>query len=187
MNTLEQQKKIASDNLAQAKEILDGLNIPFCLFLGTALGAYRDHDFCEDDVDDIDIGVRVDYFSRIEEIKKAFEDNGFREHHRFEHPKGIGPEEAFIKEYEGWHSKIDIFFYTLYKGKIAWVFYSDTMQIRTVSDYFADYDKVEFYGVEYNIPSPIESYLKENYGENWKTPIPRRNWVWDKDNKCPIE
>lgn len=187
MYTLEEQKRISSDNLKQAKQVLNDLGIQFCLFLGTALGAYRDHDFCEDDVDDMDLGIHISYFVQADKIKKAFADVGFTGSHEFTHPDGIGPELAFWKEYEGWRSKIDLFFYTPYKEKIAWVFYSEPPQVRTVSDYFQIYDKLEFYGEEYNIPNNIESYLKENYGENWKTPIPRRNWQWDKDNQCPIE
>jgi len=185
------QKEISANNLKEAKGALERLGIPFCLFLGTALGAYRDHDFCPGDIDDIDIAIHKSSYIRFLEIIKAFEDIGFKFEHHFVMPDFIAPELSFTKEVDGHTYKIDIFFITPYKGKMAWRFYTvdfqGNFQTRMVDDFFQNFDKVEFYGEEYSIPGPIEKYLEENYGPNWRTPIHRDNWDWTKDNKLPYE
>lgn len=187
MADLQEQKQISADNLKQAKEALDSLEIPFCLFLGSALGAYRDGDFCPGDVDDIDLGVNIEYFSRKDEIVEKFHEKGFAGGIAFEHPEGIGPEANFSKYYDGFKCKIDIFFLTPVGDKIAWVFYTNPPQVRLVNNYFDKFDKVTFYGTEYNVPGPIEDYLVENYGLEWKTPIHRDNWIWHVHNKAEIQ
>ncbi len=182
-------KEIAAANLVAMKKILDELGIPFCLFLGTALGAYRDKDFCEGDFDDIDIAVHVDHFQHVDRISAKMAALGFTDH-TYTHASGIAPEVAYEKNYsdeEGeWRSKIDIFFIVPLRGKMIWTLYTDPPQNKTVGNYFTSFDSVEFYGTEYNIPYPIENYLEENYGTDWKTPIPRSRWPWDSSNRCPL-
>ncbi len=173
--------------LADAKRALDSVGVPFCLFLGTALGAYRDHDFCPGDVDDIDLGIHIDHFARMDEIKKAMERHGLSEGSHFD--GGVAPERAFVRRHgdeTGDRTKIDLFFLVPKDGKFLWSFYTDPPQARISSNFFTSFDSVEFYGTEYNIPFPIENYLEENYGKDWKTPIPRDRWVWHRDNQTPI-
>jgi hypothetical protein len=181
-------KQIAAANLAQTKAILDSIGVPFFLFLGTALGAYRDQDFCVGDIDDIDIGVRVEHFiPQYAEIKNRMIEAGYEVEHMWNPEDGIAPEVSFIKKYDGWRSKIDIFFVTptIDRENMQWRFYADPIQTRFVSTkYFADFKKVRFYGVDYYVPAPIEEYLEANYGKNWQTPIPRTEWNWETDNKC---
>lgn len=40
--------------------------------------------------------------------------------------------------------------------------------------YFERLDKIQFYGMTFNIPSDVENYLSCLYGDNWK--IPDRKW-----------
>lgn len=184
---------IAAENLKQCKEALYSLGIPFFLFLGTALGAYRDKDFCPGDIDDIDIAIPVEYFSRFDEISEAMRIKSFEQGSSFDmpateqYPYGIAPERAFVKYYDGWKSKIDIFFITPYEDKMSWVFYASPPQIRLVDKhFFSDFEMVEFYGEIYHLPTPVPQYLEANYGPDWETPIHRDNYLWSRDNKCPI-
>ncbi len=176
----------SADALADAKRALDSVGVPFCLFLGTALGAYRDKTFCPGDIDDIDLGIHIDYFPRIGDIRAAMERNSLREGSSFD--GGVAPERAFQRAYSeemNDRTKIDLFFYVPKDGKILWSFYTDPPQTRVSSDFFKTFDTVEFYGMTYNIPSPIEDYLAENYGD-WKTPIPRDRWIWHAHNQTPM-
>ena len=65
MISVKEHKQLASDGLKEVKQILSGFNIPFYLAFGTALGAYRQGDFNEGDIDDIDLFINeVDYKHR---------------------------------------------------------------------------------------------------------------------------
>lgn len=46
--------------------------------------------------------------------------------------------------------------------------------------YFEKLSTIQFYGIEFNIPSDAEKYLEYRYGSNWKIPI--RKWVCYKDD-----
>ncbi len=196
------QALIAADGLRRCKEALDSIGVPFCIMLGTALGAYRDKDFCPGDIDDIDIAIPVEYFPRFAQISEALKQHGFWEGSHFdmppteEHPYGLAPERAFYRPQDGhpdggWKNKIDIFFLTPYDEKnMCWVFYAQPPQVRLIDrKYFTDFANlptIEFFGTHYPMPRDIESYLAANYGENWRTPIHRDFYLWSRDNQCPI-
>lgn len=42
--------------------------------------------------------------------------------------------------------------------------------------YFENLENIDFYDMEFNVPSPLDEYLALTYGENWKKPDP--NWDW---------
>jgi len=46
--------------------------------------------------------------------------------------------------------------------------------------YFENLDSISFYGMTFNIPSPVYDYLSLFYGENWRNPDP--NWAY---SQCP--
>jgi phosphorylcholine metabolism protein LicD len=179
-------KEKSAGILKEAKQILDKLNIPFCLFLGTSLGAYRDKDFCEGDTDDIDIAIDISFFS-LQTICDAMTENGFSIIHTFVAEDLVSPELSFVKD----GVKIDLFFLSPQpEGNLSWRFYlnddPNTYQTKLIDDrFFNQFDSVYFHGELYWVPSPIEDYLAANYGINWRTPIPRDKWVWYKDNQCP--
>lgn len=174
------------ENIKTAKRILDALGIPFSLFLGTALGAWRDGDFCPGDEDDVDLAVHVAHYAQADAIKHAFIDAGFSMH-EYTHADAISPEIAFEKKHDGWHTKVDIFFLTPRADKMVWTFYTaDGVQNRAVaSKYFLNFTHAPLFGELFNIPDLAADYLAANYGPNWETPIHRNNWQWDKDNQCP--
>lgn len=178
--------------LREFKQILDGLEIPFCLFLGTALGAYRDGTYCPGDENDMDLAIDIKYFDRLSSIKRAVKEQGIFEHnHDFINDDKISPEVSFVKRHGrdvGYYSKVDLFFISEIEGKKCWRFYLEDDPNNTLTKYFNKkywdtWDKVTFFGAEYNVPGYIEEYLTDNYGD-WKTPIHRRDWDWKSDNKC---
>jgi len=46
--------------------------------------------------------------------------------------------------------------------------------------YFEQLGTIEFYGMTFYIPSPVEDYLKCHYGNDWKTP--KKGWNSSKDD-----
>lgn len=182
-------KEFAAYNLATAKSILDELKVSFCLFLGTALGAYRDHDFCPGDIDDTDLAVLPTGDLQPERIIAAFEEAGFSLYNFWNPEDGKAREISFYKVKDGHNYKVDLFLLSVVEmDKLSWRFFFnkeateyDTKLIDL--KYFQVLGEVEFYGVDYPVPAPIEDYLKANYGD-WKTPIHRDNWDWKKDNQC---
>lgn len=42
--------------------------------------------------------------------------------------------------------------------------------------YFEKLGTIKFYGMTFNIPSDVENYLKYHYGEDWRTP--KKRWEW---------
>lgn len=187
MTTAEQ----SSQALKEFKEVLDKLEIPFCLFLGTALGAYRDGTYCPGDENDMDLAIDIKYFDRLDDIKREVsKQHKFEHNHDFINTDGISPEVSFIKMYSskaGHYSKIDLFFISEINGKKCWRFYLNDDPQNTIDKYFDkkfwEWEKITFFGEEYNIPGYTEEYLEANYGD-WKTPIHRDNWDWKTDNKC---
>ena len=66
---------------------------------------------------------------------------------------------------------------------IAWLLlYSLDCMVPIVipKHYFEKLSTIQFYGMQFNIPSDTEKYLKYRYGTNWKTPI--KEWVYYKDD-----
>jgi len=46
----------------------------------------------------------------------------------------------------------------------------DRILVSVPKEYFKDLSRIEFYDMEFNVPSPVEDYLEYRYGEDWKTP-----------------
>jgi len=169
--------------LREGADILNELGIPFCLFLGTSLGAYRDGKPCPGDEDDIDLAIDESYYVRIEEIKSVFTSRGWQNVHNFLNKDKISPESSFKKD----GVKLDLFFLSDFDGNKCWRFYLNEKSEECITKFvdkkhFKTYDRASFLGDEYNIPGCIEEYLTTNYGD-WRTPIHRDNWVWYRDNK----
>jgi phosphorylcholine metabolism protein LicD len=40
--------------------------------------------------------------------------------------------------------------------------------------YFERFDRIKFYGMEFVVPSPVEDYLRYQYGKGWK--VPQKHW-----------
>jgi len=162
-------KEAAVENLKDIKEILDSLNIVVWIDGGTALGAYRDKDFCEDDEDDIDLCCTYDNINFKEAIIKLALAKGFELWHNWK------MEIAITRN----GSKIDLFFYKkqgneyfshLYDGDVvhSWCVVPEK--------YYENLEDIEFYGMMFKIPGPIEEYLDFKYGD-WNTKIHRRDYL----------
>jgi len=48
------------------------------------------------------------------------------------------------------------------------------------SKYFKNLSRIEFYGMEFRVPSDTEEYLVYKYGKDWK--IPRKDWIAERDD-----
>jgi len=51
--------------------------------------------------------------------------------------------------------------------------------------FFNNLTKIEFYGMEFNTPSPVDDYLEYRYGEDWRTP--KKDYVHYKDDQAIID
>lgn len=50
--------------------------------------------------------------------------------------------------------------------------------------YFKNLSTINFYGMEFNVPSPVEEYLEFRYGEDWR--IPKKDYVYYRDDGAII-
>lgn len=165
-------RKLSLGILDDTLRAFQKMGIPVWLFLGTALGFYRDFDFCQGDVDDIDLALEKKYFDRVGEIKNNLNLNSFDISIL---PDGKCPEISCKKKYsDGSYTKIDLFFIE----DNCWRFYSQPPQTRKLSKNYLWPGSI--------FPQPIEEYLTENYGD-WKTPIPRDKWLWYRDNMVSFQ
>lgn len=159
------------ERLYEIKEILDKFNIEFWLDYGTLLGAYRDKRPLQWDLCDIDLGVKLsDVGLWKDELNKAFIDKGWERKAYFNVEKEYKFQRMFIKEgshLDIWvhHKKDDFYFNAWYLGHGEYVF-------RLVPEkYYDTLQKIEFCGMQFNMPNEMENYLCLTYGIDWKTPI----------------
>lgn len=193
----------AFKNLLEMKEILEAHDINYWLEAGTCLGAVRDSDFIGHD-QDIDIGILAEDCYDVAEVVSLFGSllsKGFRIHHTFgEITKGY--------EIAVWKRgiKLDIFWFYL-KGDKRWhaawlnggrngesdmiklVFDANLFQgikARKMKEnklqFVTSLPEVEFHGVKFPVPNPVEDYLVARYGDTWQ--VPDKNWDWAKSPKC---
>lgn len=154
-------------NLLCVKEVLDKLKIKFWLTNGTALCAYRDHDWIKWD-DDCDLDVMMeDYHANYEKIKKAFLNKGFIT--RGVKHKTKGKMSLF-------RNKEKIAIRPLYLDK---KFKKNKYRLRKDYKYpkkfYEGNETIEFKGMVFNIPSPIEEFLIYVYGKKWYKPMKSDN------------
>lgn len=176
-------KEQAWKNLIDFKEVLDKLAIPFCLANGTLLGAYREGDFISGDEEDIDLVIPNFFCNQAEKIFSELQKKGFGKPGRF-YVKGR-LEGAGI-----WRgaNRLDINFFHL-KGNEVYEVHINKFPNNPKSymvnvfpkHHFEKFEKLNFKGVDFNIPSDIEHFLELKYGPNWKIPIPRDSWYGGKN------
>lgn len=162
--------------LLEVSAILSFERIPFFLFQGTALGAYRDKGFTPTERD-IDLAVLAENFPQkiaLRSLLRKLFDNGYDVEvftMPFETPRTI----VLFKEFEGKVAKTDIVKLSKWKDKRftatpvrSWIdkpycLVHEASQVET-------YEKVSLFGETWDVPSPIESYLSSEYGSDWNTP-----------------
>ena len=131
----------------------------YVLNAGTALGLYRDHDFIPDDTD-IDVVILTHKESGLD-IRNL---EGFRRYQFFDN-KGL-PVQRCFEDRE--NSVIfDIYFYYIDGDKAISPYTHDL--VIPLSLYQNRQEMDTKYGKFY-FPSPIEDYLKANYGDDWMVP-----------------
>jgi len=141
-----QAKEIADEALNKFMETAESLGIRAFLVLGTCLGFFGIKGYIEDD-DDLDLGVicnPLEFFDLVELLLKQ----GFT--YRESHSHDI----CFVYK--------DIIFVDV------WYFYPGM-----VIPYLKKLEKITYEGKQYNVPSPVEEYLKLQYGD-WVIPCPEK-------------
>ncbi len=62
---------------------------------------------------------------------------------------------------------------------------SSKIFISIPAKYFNELSTIQFYGIKFNIPSPVEEYLEYRYGKDWKTP--KKDYIYYKDDESIID
>ena len=175
-------KQESAQALQDFKEILDQLKVRFFLDGGTALGAYREKDFCEDDQDDIDLTTLGD--DKMLDIVELAGTKGFTAYKAWK-KKGQTTSQIAMKR-NG--VKIDLMFKEIKKKEAWWTVYKrDGVVYKSLNK--KHYKKrgkppqVNFYGETYNLPYDIEEYLFTRYG-NWQTPVHRSKYSCYTSDQC---
>ena len=151
-------RKLSLKDLLFVKSILDKLGIKFFLYQGTCLGAYRDKDFIEYDLD-IDLGIMGEEYLPI--VKKALEEEGFL--------INTGADKTIT-------TKRNVIFNILFFVKegddlVSYVRTGAVVPMWCFPAKFGDLKEIDFKGEKYLILSPTEEYLEWTYGKDWRTPI----------------
>lgn len=159
----------ARKTLLNISGVLDSVKLPFFLMQGTALGAYRDKDFTPTERD-IDIGVLQEDLNRciyslvFEFIHSDFD--VFCLIRPFTQVRTLIVRQGLIKA--------DIVAFARYQGKRFACSPDEPDQV--LNPYaivheallLEKYEQVELFEKQFNVPSPIETYLTREY-DDWKT------------------
>lgn len=137
--------EIQRENLTLLKEFLDSYDINYHLDYGTLLGAIRDNGFIKNDTD-VDLTFDFKSIKKIRNNLRELGKLGFISFRNSE-TKMVGMSLLRKGEY------IDL--YQIYDNKIPFGLKS-----------------ISFLNSNYLVPEFPEEYLEEQYGKNWRTPIP---------------
>jgi len=175
------------ENLELAINILNKHKCKWWLEAGTCLGAIRENNFIGWDPD-IDIGMDGRHVRLWETFKKEFQEAGFSLYKGWEY-KGKKTELSFKRK----GIKLDLFFFYR-KGNFRWhgVFGPDDKgrwgknmifyPVIFSENLFLDLQEIFFRGKRCFVPFPVKQYLRERYGDNWRTPD--RNYKYWQDCKA---
>ena len=165
----------AVKTLLLGKEIFDKLNIHFWLVCGTLLGVMREHDFIAHD-SDIDLGVWDDDSVDHVAIIDAFIQAGFSLAHEYG-GRGNGRQYSF---WSPWGVYFDIYFVAK-EQDFCWlsVWVNGTLR-KLIYKPIENFIEVEFCGTAFSIPENYEQQFLDQYGPDWRTPIPpvERGGTW---------
>ena len=190
-------KKYGKKCLESTKSSFDSLNIDFWLDFGTLLGAVREKDFIQHDLD-LDIGLY--YNQRNEKLEETLIAHGLNKVREFR-ADGKVVEETYTLN----GADIDIFYY-FYDEKELWsyfFYYNDLKEIKSIYKDNKVYttgwkskkttltnrglSKLNFKGKEYSVPKYPEKYLFENYGEDFMIKQKKWDYVNSQTNVSDIE
>ena len=152
-------------SLRQLRIVLDHFELPHFLILGTCLGAHRDGGWTPG-ADDIDIGfLAEDLAPKAEKLAKHLDHLGYSSRvvrGPFTRPYAVKANRGTVK--------LDLVGYILNGDERFCHSVLSGYSIVHRRDLLETYETMELFGVTFNAPSPVETYLQLEYGENWRTP-----------------
>jgi len=158
-------KSLAREALLSLDDIFTQNKITFFLIFGTALGAIRENDFLEHDID-IDIGIFIK-----DKDKLTYAIDTLIKEKIFTILKISNSEESITLVYK--NIIIDIGFFKLEKN---YYIYNDFYENRFPRKFLDKLEKIILFDKEFFVPSPAHEYLVHQYGKNWQTPIQEWNY-----------
>lgn len=152
-------RSIAKENIILLKEIFDKHDMKYWLCFGTLLGAIRDNDFIEHDVD-TDIGIELSQLNKLEVSLSDFDRYGFEIIRVTSDLSMI----SLLRENE----YIDIYLFRKVNNDENMSWRCNGYVVK--DDYFSELENIHFLGEQFCAPMNYIKYLEEVYGEDWKTP-----------------
>jgi len=165
-------KNSAHRNLEEIAEALK--NVKWWLEAGTCLGAIREGDFIDHDLD-IDIGIAPKENPYV--IIESLIQSGFHLWHIF----GT-PDKGFEIDFRKRGVKCDVFFF--YEDTHVWHAAWDKgemLRLEFDKSPFKNLKQMKFRGITVYVPNPPEEYLTARYGD-WQTV--KKDWKWNEDPLC---
>ena len=156
-------KEKADQVLEEWDDICNSIGIEHFLVFGTCLGMVRDKGFIRGDTD-IDVGIRKQDFWKLHDhlLKNGFSSTGILQTPSWIQ-KHFNPDAI---EKIAWGTHVQFFKYGIILDVWLGLIYDSHHK-----NFLASFDKVTYEGREYNVPHPVEDYLKTKYGENWRIPL----------------
>ena len=155
------EQSAAESLLKEAKQVLDGLGVPFFLRQGTCLGAIRDNGFIPWD-DDLDLGTIIGPHgiseARVDDVVAAFRSHGFFV--RIEH-NNYSISTPMIKS----SIRVDWTCYRIIDDRII-----HFPGVPFPAKLFTELKEIDFLGEKFHVPNPPEEYLRLKYGPEWSVP-----------------
>jgi len=150
---------------------LKTIGVPFFLLQGTALGAYRDNGFTPTERD-IDLGfLQEDFDQFITTMVSRFSALDFDcrvVSKPFSRPRAL----KLVCHKFSKPIKVDLCAYQRFGNKRFCSSNLEPYSIVHPADVLEPpYHQTVMYSVKCNLPSPVEKYLRHEYGPNWQTPI----------------
>lgn len=158
-------KNIAKDNLFKFKNIMDENNVDIILMYGTLLGAVREKDFIEHDID-----IDLICFSEIELIKSI--NNLIISGFKFVRYEKESKTYSFIRN----DCYIDVYIVSHVKGLLG-LFYYNLCGKLYPKGLLKSFKYIDFIGGSFLAPKKIEDNLVYCYGDDWRTPIANKPGV----------
>lgn len=152
-------KSIAKENIVLLKNIFEKHHINYWLCFGTLLGAIRDKDFIDYDVD-TDIGVNMIDLNKLEIALLDIIQSGFE-------IVRVTSDLSLISLLRN-NEYIDIYVFRKVKDDVNVAWYCSGYIVK--KDYFSKLEYIQFLGNEFFAPANHIEYLEEIYGSDWTTP-----------------
>jgi phosphorylcholine metabolism protein LicD len=161
-------------------------NIPFYLFEGTLVGAYRDNDFCPGDEDDIDLGIWDKDYDKLElAIRELVERYNFIVTKTFHHSgkmEGVaiqrGENHIDLIRVHNHPERPETYNFCRYFGQDEDKIKRGTVMVCVYpSECMDGFTKHTFYGLNCLIPKDADMYLTSRYGD-YRTEIKREDFDW---------